>query len=154
MFVWFDTWFIYSKIIPHNVLSNTRAMPHWWPSTKLRTVHLGASKYIFFWLNLTKLEVRSMQRAHSGLSGTGRIASWKWKLEKLGAAASKLGQAGRAPSGGCLALSGVPIGTVGRVLPYITPTWGPPTFCMGWTGTGRSVAFHKNWEVVLQKRAT
>ena len=49
---------------------------------------------------------------------------------------SKLGQAGRALPASILGLLGVPIGTVDRVFPYITPTWGPPTFCMDWAGKG------------------
>ena len=97
--------------------------------------------FFFLALDRTKLEVCSWHRARSELFGTGRIASWKWKLEKLWAAASKLGQAGRAPSGGCLGLLGVLIGTLSRVLPYITPTWGPPTSCMDWAGTGRSPTY-------------
>ena len=48
----------------------------------------------------------------------------------------------------------VPIGTQGTILPYITPTWGPPTFCMDWVGTGRSPTFYKNPEDFLQKNST
>ena len=54
---------------------------------------------------------------------------------------SKLGQAGRALPASILGLLGVPIGTIDRVFPYITPTWGPPTSCMDWAGTGRSPAY-------------
>ena len=52
-----------------------------------------------------------------------------------------MGQAGRALPASILGLLEVPIGTVDRVFPYITPTWGPPTSCMDWTGKGRSVAY-------------
>ena len=103
----------------------------------MHTVVLSWSKFFFLALYRTKLEVCSWHRARSELFRTGRIASWKWKLEKLWAAGFKLGQAGQAPSGRCLGILVVPIGTVGTVLPYITPTWGPPTFCMDWTRRGR-----------------
>ena len=35
----------------------------------------------------------------------------------------------------------VPISTRGNTLQYITPTWGPPTFCMDGTGRGRAGVF-------------
>ena len=48
------------------------------------------------------------------------------------------------PQEGALGLLGVPIGTVSRVLPYITPTWGP--LHSVWSGPVRNVLrrFAKN----------
>ena len=41
------------------------------------TVFLGRSKFYSSGLDLSTLEVRSVRRSHSGLSGTGRGSSWK-----------------------------------------------------------------------------
>ena len=102
-----------------------------------RKSYPGTSNIFFFRLNLTKLEVRSLQRAHSGLFRTGRVSFRKWQLEKLGAAGSWLGQAGRAPWGEYQRVSGVPIGTVSRILKEISHTRGPHTFSLWWACEGR-----------------
>ena len=41
------------------------------------TVSLGSVELIYYGLDLTTLEVRSVRRSHPGLSGTGRGSSWK-----------------------------------------------------------------------------
>ena len=112
-------------------------------------------------LDLSTLEVRSVRRSHSGLSGTGRGSSWKWKLGKLWAAPSRPGLSwsklhpGRFwPDLGVSDEIGVPIGTQGTVLPYIDHTGGPHTFCMDRICRGRCAAFYKNPEVLLQKNST
>ena len=47
------------------------------PALEISTVFLGGSKFYSSGLDLSTLEVRSVRRSHSGLSGTGRGSSWK-----------------------------------------------------------------------------
>ena len=56
-----------------------------------RGVYVWARPIFFFWIRFEHARVRLVdlvRRSHSGLSGTGRGSSWKWKLEKLWAAPS------------------------------------------------------------------
>ena len=56
-----------------------------------RTVFSGGTKFYSSGLDLSTLEVRSVRRSHSGLRGTGRGSSWKWKLINLLAAVTQDG---------------------------------------------------------------
>ena len=115
------------------------------------TVDLSKTNIFIFWLELTELEVRSMHRAHAGLSRTGRIVFWKWKLEKLWAAAFKLGQARGAPQRVIIKYweyrSVLLVGFY-----HILPLPGVPLHSV-WSGPVGDVAtrFAKKWEVFLKK---